>query len=283
MSGKTYELEGCGIFVTIPEELPLEFDSGNSSAQVFTFGNGDCSISFVVQNKRCTQEENSENLSECMKECQMNTSTAENGTLYSLNASGTYVVGQHLQNAEVNVVAAVVASYFTEQTLLVAATFTCDVSLIGQILGSVAFESMENFHVFKEHDVIVSFPAELKLKQDEEESGDCYAAFNSDETLCAIHYTVDNRIYSEKDIAEDCPGLLKKMKADLSTIERSESPTVNGHSIIYAGFREDSRDVQVMVAVVTSSVSEQSVIVMATFACEPVLVGKAVGAVTFNK
>jgi hypothetical protein len=283
MASAFYNLEGHDIFVGMPEELNMQFDPEQSTDSVYVFTGDECNISFVVQEKRCTQEEIAEATSDGIKELQMDAGSSESTTLYSLNGCGSFVIGPHQQNADVYVMTGTVASLFTEQTVFVMATFTCDVTLVGNIMGSMSFKTADNFYSFDDYDVLVRFPDELKLKLDEESCDGANAGFIGDGTECVMHFFVENKVYSEDEIASICKDYLAKVNVRKNSVSKDECPTVNGKAVIYVGERDDNSGAYLMIAFVTSAITEQTVVIRATYGCDHLLIGMAVGATTFNK
>lgn len=283
MASKFYNLEGHDIYVGMPEELNMQFDSKQSTDTVYVFAGNECNISFIVQEKRCTQEEIAEATTEGIKELQMNANSTETATLYSTNGCGSFVIGTHQQNADVNVLTGTAVSLFTEQTVFVMATFTCEVALVGSIVGSLCFKTADNFYSFDDYDVLVRFPDELKLKLDEESRDEANAGFIGDGTECIMHFFVENKVYSEDEIAGICMDYLEKVNIRKSTISKDACPTVNGKAVIYGGLRDDDSGASLMIAFVTSAITEQTVVIRSTYGCDHQLIGMAVGATTFNK
>ena len=283
MASTYYNLQGHDIFVGLPNELNLKFNPEDSSDTVFAFDGDGCNISFVVEPKRCTQEEISDATKEGVKSIQMDTNTAETVGFQSVNGSGSMIIGTNQQNSELNVMTGTVCSLFTEQTLFVLASFSCDIALIGNIMGSVAFKSANNFHSFGDYDVLVRFPDELQLKLDEEASDANTACFIGDGTECVMSFTVANEKYSEEDIVSECNDYLAKVNVRKSTVSRSDCDTVNGKAQIMTGLRDDDSGANLLISFVTSNVTEQTVVIMCTFGCDPLLVGQAIGATTFIK
>ncbi|MBQ1698470.1 MAG: hypothetical protein II075_11390 [Bacteroidales bacterium] len=283
MANTYYNLKGHDIYVGMPDELNMEFDAAQSSDTVFTFVGEQCSISFIAQEKHCTQEEITATTTDCIKQLQMDTSTAEDVTLYPLNGSGKFVIGTHQQNSNVQVATGAVASLFTEQTLFVMATFTCNTSLVGQILGGIAFKTTDNFYSFDDYDVLVRFPDELKLKLDEESCDAQNAGFIGDGTECIMHFNVLNEVGTEEEIHAACMDYLAKVNVRESTISKEECATINGKAYIMGGLRDDDSGACLMIAFVTSAISEQTVVIRSTYGCDHLLIGMAVGATTFNK
>ncbi len=283
MASNFYNLEGHDIFVGFPEELNMKFNPEDSTDTVFAFEGDSCNICFIAQEKKCTQEEVSETLVSCMKELKMKGGTSNNDTIYSLNGSGAFILGEHEQNSDVNVLAGVMMSLFTDQTLFVMANFTCKVALVGRIMGCIAFKSTSNFYIFDDSDVMVRFPDELKLQLNKESVDASNAGFIGDGTECVMHFAVENQKFSEDEIVSKSMDYLAYVNVRDSTLGRSDVDTVNGKAIIMAGLRDDDSGASLMIAHVTSNISDQTVIIRATYGCDPVLIGKAVGATTFNK
>jgi len=130
---------------------------------------------------------------------------------------------------------------------------------------------------------LVRFPDELKLKLDEESCDTANAGFIGDGTECIMHFSVLNEVGTEEEIHAACMDYLSQVNVRESTITQEECATINGKAYIMGGLRDDDSGASLMIAFVTSAVSEQTVIIKSTFGCDHLLIGMAVGATTFNK
>jgi hypothetical protein len=136
-------------------------------------------------------------------------------------------------------------------------------------------------YTFKKYGVTVQFPPELDIELSEEGTDDPVYTFLG--TQCGINFILENSHYSEKEAEDVFKTCIKKLKVDKSSLDDDDIETPNGGGSFFIGTRTDDSDVLVVIAIIASSVSEQTIVVTATFGCDPNLIGQIVGSIVFSE